>query len=73
MSIQLNSRVPDDWLPRIERAAEEAGFPIEVPRGKAGGVSLWIRSLIARELGEEVVDPHEKQSRHWAKQRAKKS
>ena len=50
-------RLPVTWLEAIRTKGEEEGIP-QPERGKTGGPAEWIRRLIARELGEEMFDPH---------------
>lgn len=52
-------RIQESWLVEIESRLEAADIP-PASRGRTGGVSEWLRRLVARELGEMVpADPHE--------------
>lgn len=68
MSNFVRFRVPDEWMPAIFEACQQAGIDPEVKKGVSSGYPLWIKQLVARELGLEVEDYHETRSQYWASQ-----
>ena len=53
-------RLPETWLAKIEERCREEGIPVKPPPGKTGGPAEWIRRIIAKEINEEMFDPHTK-------------
>jgi hypothetical protein len=69
---QLLVRYPTEWHPRLLELCQARGIDPDPPRGRAGGLSLLVRLILAEAIGAEVVDPHEEQSGRFAARREKK-
>lgn len=66
MSTLIRFRVPDEWIPEIEKACRAAGIDPEIRKGVASGYPLWVKTLVAAAIGAEVEDYHEARSEYWA-------
>lgn len=53
----LRLRISPEWAEQIEKRCEAEG--IESRPGMTGGMSLWARMIIAKELELSAVDEHE--------------
>ena len=70
--MRIGFRAPDEWEPLIQAAVQKSGHSLEVRPGVTGGASLWLRELVAKELGLEAEDQHQVQSKRYARERKKK-
>lgn len=62
---QLLVRYPEEWHAMLLDLCEKRGIDPHPPRGRAGGVALLVRQLMAEAIGETVVDQHEEQSKRF--------
>lgn len=60
---EVRLRLPAEIIEAIQSRPD---CPPDRP-GKTGGVSLWVKRLIEREVGGLTLDPHEEQARRFAK------
>lgn len=64
-------RLPAEVVEQI-KAREDC--PPEAGPGRTGGVSLWLRRLVLRELGAEApVDPHAEQAARFRQTGSRKA
>src|ERR1017187_3316395 len=63
----IRLRVPKTW---IEKMNKNFGL-LPSLKGRTGGISNFVRKLIAREIGEEVIDLHQEQSKLRVKSKPK--
>lgn len=68
---QLLVRYPLEWHERLVELCHARGIDPDPPRGRAGGIALLARQLLAEAIGEEARDLHAEQAAKFANERAK--